>query len=164
MIAGYAVIFIGLHIIITANAQLTFYRRMTPFWYWMLVSLVIEVLIIVAFKLIVKPRKAKPETGKDFEDRIAKIFREQGYDVERIDDFRVNMILKKAGMRAAVRILFDKTNTLIDNAPVNKIAADKKEFDCDQAMIVTNYKYTPRAHLVAKKLHVTLWDRSNISR
>ena len=134
---------------------------------WLFLGLV--VLVKVVFSLYLFQRLSKSGmleidnmTGGEFEERLAILFGNLGYKVQRtgkIGDFGVDLVIEKNGTRTAVQAKCYKTGKVHPDA-VQQVYAGKNEYRCNEAMVVTNRNFTTEAWRLAKSDDVKLWSRN----
>ncbi|MDR6883075.1 restriction endonuclease [Bacillus sp. 3255] len=101
--------------------------------------------------------------GVEFEHFLADIFRRKGYNVQLTPasgDDGVDLIIEKARRKIAVQC--KRYSGTVGVSAVQEVFAGKSFYDCDEAMVVTNSTLTAPAVKTARKLGVTLWDRSRL--
>ncbi|NGM83254.1 restriction endonuclease [Paenibacillus sp. 7124] len=101
--------------------------------------------------------------GVEFEHFLADVFRRKGYKVQLTPasgDDGVDLIIMKAGRKIAVQC--KRYSGTVGNSAVQEVFAGKSFYDCDEAMVVTNSTLTAPAVNTARKLGVTLWERSRL--
>src|SRR6266568_2564542 len=101
-------------------------------------------------------------TGGEFEERLAILFRNLGYNVERtgrVGDYGVDLVIEKNGIRTAVQAKCYKTGKVHPDA-VQQVYAGKNRYSCTDAIVVSNKNYTTEAWRLAKSDNVKLWSRN----
>ena len=148
---------------------------LTPL-FWAIFTLIVEifvVLIIYQFYQMYLLKKAgiyeiDKMNGEQFEEKLCILFGQLGYLVEhysknhRGNEYGVDIIIEKDGIRTAVQAKRFKRREHVDNTAVEKLEAGKKITNCDNALIVTNSTFTKNARFAANKLNVELWDRKEL--
>ncbi|MFZ2025420.1 MAG: restriction endonuclease [Microgenomates group bacterium] len=149
---------------------------LTPL-FWAIFTLIVEifvVLIIYQFYQMYLLKKAgiyeidAMKGGDLFEEKLCILFSQLGYSVEhyskhhRGNEYGVDIIIEKDGIRTAVQAKRFKRREHVDNTAVEKLDAGKKITNCDNALIVTNSTFTKNARFAANKLNVELWDRKEL--
>ena len=107
--------------------------------------------------------------GHEFERYLVKLFRKQGFATENVGqdgaDFGADLIIEKEGIRIAVQAK-NYTSGRVGNDAVQQAIAGATYYACDQAMVITNSRYTKSAYQQAKGCHnfpVILWDRDEMT-
>lgn len=161
----------NLYISQTAGPQIS-----TPYWFWSLVTVAAEAILVAIGLLIYKEyrlskagiREIDKMTGEQFEDRLCVLFRTLGYTVDhyakshRGNEYGVDIIIEKDGAKTAVQAKRYKMKEHVDNTAIEKLFAGKALVNCDHALVITNSTYTENARYAAKKLSVELWDRNEL--
>lgn len=106
--------------------------------------------------------------GHDFERFLVRLFQKHGYLAKNVGatggDFGADLVIEKSGVKIAVQAK-NYTSGRVGNDAVQQAIAGATFYDCDQAMVVTNARYTKSAYKQAKACRyfpVTLWDRDAI--
>lgn len=102
--------------------------------------------------------------GEQFEDRLAAMFRQQGYEVcktPRQGDFGADLILTKSGVKTAVQA--KRHNRFVGNSAVQEALAGKAHYGCHRAIVITNSFFTDAAQKQAATAEVELWDRFTLA-
>ncbi len=103
--------------------------------------------------------------GADFEKYLAIKFGEKGYKVKytpATGDQGADLIIEKGRKKTAVQA--KRYNGSVGNNAVQEVLAGMAYYDCDNALVVTNSKFTPAAVKLADKTNVELWDRKKLKR
>lgn len=103
--------------------------------------------------------------GRQFEERLAAHFRQQGYAVDLTPyrgDFGADLIIERDGFRTAVQAKRWKDNVGV--GAVQEIVSARAYYGCHNAMVVTNSSFTQAAQQLAAANGVTLWDRGGLIR
>ncbi|WP_340003709.1 restriction endonuclease [Paenibacillus sp. FSL K6-0276] len=101
--------------------------------------------------------------GVEFELFLADVFRRKGYMVKLTPasgDYGVDLIIMKGESEIAVQC--KRYSGTVGVSAVQEVFAGKSFYDCNEAMVVTNSTLTAPAAKTARKLGVTLWDRSRL--
>ena len=102
-------------------------------------------------------------TGIEFEDFLAGLFRQQGYEVKTTavsGDYGADLILIKNQQRIAVQA--KRYIGTVGVQAVQEVLSGKAYYECNEAWVVTTGYYTPNAKELAKKSNVKLLRRSDI--
>ena len=106
--------------------------------------------------------------GHEFERFLVRLFQKHGYQARNVGasggDFGADLVIEKAGIKIAVQAK-NYTTGKVGNDAVQQAIAGATFYDCDQAMVVTNARYTKSAYRQAtgcRHFPVTLWDRDEI--
>lgn len=103
-------------------------------------------------------------TGVEFEKYIADLFRRQGYLFETTalsGDLGVDLIIIKDGIRTAVQA--KRYSKPVNQAAVREAVAGMKHYQCTEAMVVTNSRFTKLASQLAKSNSCELIDRDKLA-
>lgn len=104
--------------------------------------------------------------GHEFEEYLKAHFEKLGYRCKNVGkngrDYGVDLIITKSGRKTAVQA--KRYNTAVGIKAVQEIVSGMNYYDCDNAMVVTNSKFTTSAVQLAKKCNVQLWDREKIKK
>lgn len=104
-------------------------------------------------------------SGKVFEEYLELLFRRLGYRVERtrfVGDDGGDLVVRKDGVRTIVQA--KRWNKSVGIKAVQEAVAAKAVYDCTEAMVVSNSRYTKAAIHLASKNRVVLWDRDMLIR
>jgi restriction system protein len=108
--------------------------------------------------------------GHEFERYLGRLFRKMGFRIRNVGasggDFGADLILCKEGIRIAVQAK-NYCHGKVGNDAVQQAIAGATYYDCHQAMVVTNSRYTKAAKEQAEgcaAFPVTLWDRRDLSK
>ena len=102
--------------------------------------------------------------GRVFEEYLDVMFARLGYRVVRprfSGDFGGDLVLSKNGVRTVVQAKRWTKNVGV--RAVQEAVAAKGQYDCSEAMVVSNSYYTKQAVQLARKNHVALWDRNELA-
>lgn len=103
--------------------------------------------------------------GKTFEQYLEVLFNCLGYKVERtrfVGDYGGDLVLRKDGVRTVVQA--KRYTRSVGVGAVQEAVAAKAYYDCTEAMVVSNSRYTKQAVRLADKNRVMLWDRAMLVR
>lgn len=107
------------------------------------------------------PARFQDVSPFDFEDFIAHLFYEAGYEVEQTDytgDFGADMIIGLEGSRTVVQVKRYQSSASVGVHDLNQVVAAQKFYRADHAMIVATTTFTSSAEKMAEQAEVTLWD------
>ncbi len=107
------------------------------------------------------PARFQDVSPFDFEDFVAHLFYEAGYEVEQTDytgDFGADMIIGMDGKRTVVQVKRYQSGASVGVHDLNQVVAAQKFYQADQAMIVATTSFTSSARKVAVQAEVVLWD------
>jgi restriction system protein len=104
-------------------------------------------------------------TGPQFERRLAALFRSLGYRAEVVGsargDFGGDLVVSKDGTRTVVQAkCWRKKNVGVK--AVQEAVAAKAVYNANDAMVVTNSRFTKQAQHLAQKNRVKLWGRDEL--
>lgn len=105
-------------------------------------------------------------TGSEFEQRLAILFENLGYTVEKtggIGDFGVDLVIEKEGVRTAVQAKCYNTKRVHPDS-VQQVYTGMNSYHCQRAMVVTNSNFTREAWQLAKSVNVKLWSRNYLAK
>ena len=100
-------------------------------------------------------------SGVDFEQRLAVLFRDQGYRVEltpRSGDYGADLIVSNTEVRIIVQA--KRSARTIGVKAVQEVASALQFYGGTQAMVITNAQFSPNAYTMAERLKIVLWDRT----
>lgn len=108
------------------------------------------------------PQRFQNVTPFDFEDFIAVLLKEGGYDVEQTDytgDFGADMIIEEDdGTRTVVQVKRFAETASVGVHDLNQVVASQKYYDAEQAMVIATCGFTKSAEKMAESAEVELWD------
>jgi restriction system protein len=102
-------------------------------------------------------------SGDEFERRLAVLFRTLGYSVThtgKIGDWGADLVISKGGKRTVVQA--KRYNKNVGVPAVQQAVTAKAKYDCTDAMVVTNSRFTAPARELARANAVELWDREQL--
>jgi HJR/Mrr/RecB family endonuclease len=102
--------------------------------------------------------------GRDFENVVARLLRQDGYDVVLTEyyDRGADLIAVKDDVRWAIQV--KRWASPVGEDAVRAIFAARTLYKCDRARVITNNTFTRRARASAKDLGIDLWDRARLVR
>lgn len=104
-------------------------------------------------------------SGKVFEEYLELLFRRLGYSVERtrfVGDYGGDLVLRKDGVHTVVQA--KRYSKPVGVRAIQEVVAAKRAYDCTEAMVVTNNRFTRQAAHLAETNDVELWDRDALVR
>lgn len=103
-------------------------------------------------------------SGHEFEAKLALMFRSLGYRAEIVGstggDFGGDLVVSKDGTRTVVQAKCWKKNVGVK--AIQEAVAAKAMYRAEEAMVVTNSRFTKQAHELARKNRVKLWGRDEL--
>lgn len=103
-------------------------------------------------------------SGHDFEAKLALMFRSLGYRAEIVGsnggDYGGDLVVSKDGTRTVVQAKCWKKNVGVK--AIQEAVAAKAMYRAEEAMVVTNSRFTKQAHELARKNRVKLWGRDEL--
>lgn len=102
--------------------------------------------------------------GIEFERYLKWLFEQRGYKAsttQTTNDFGADLILTKDGKKIVVQAKRYGSNVGIQ--AIQEVFTAQHYFDCDEAWVVTNSRYTKSARLVGDKLSVRLIGRDELN-
>jgi len=102
-------------------------------------------------------------TGEEFEEFLACCFRNLGYAVEmtpKTGDFGADLILSKARKKTVVQA--KRYQGKVGNSAVQEVVSAVKYYGAQDAIVITNSKFTSNAHKLAQANGVQLWGREQL--
>lgn len=102
----------------------------------------------------------------DFEDFIAYLLYEAGYEVEQTDytgDFGADMIIENEGIRTVVQVKRYQASATVGVHDINQVVAAQTYYQADQAMIIATTSYTSSAIKIAENAGMETWDWDRLS-
>lgn len=100
--------------------------------------------------------------GRQFEEFLS-IFRKVGYDVTltpQTQDYGADLILRRNGIKTIVQAKRSKKPVSIK--PVQEVASAIKHYSADEAIVITNNRFTENAFDLADSNRVELWERDEL--
>jgi hypothetical protein len=107
------------------------------------------------------PVRFQDVSPAEFEDFIAFLFQENGYDQKQTgysSDFGADLIIKRDGLKTAVQVKRYFELHKVGVSDINQVVGAQQYYQCDQAMMITTSSYTPAAKELAEAAKVILWD------
>jgi hypothetical protein len=107
------------------------------------------------------PVRFQDVSPSEFEDFIAHLFRENGYDQKQTgysSDFGADLIVKQEGVKTAVQVKRYFELHKVGVSDINQVIGAQQYYQCDQAMMITTSSYTQAAKELAEAAKVILWD------
>ncbi|OIO25876.1 hypothetical protein AUJ14_03220 [Candidatus Micrarchaeota archaeon CG1_02_55_22] len=101
--------------------------------------------------------------GHEFEDYIASLLKEQGYDIISINrghDHGGDIIIQRFGNKIAVQT--KRMNKPVGNAAVKDAISARMHYSCDDAWVITNAQFTTEAIKLAKSGKIRLISGSEL--
>src|SRR5947209_15438972 len=146
----------------------TMWPVLKPFLPILLLILAIRVIPVV-FKNRWLARVGLPEIdrmdGRDFEEKIAQLFRKKGYRVELtpyVGDWGADLVIANNGRRSVVQA--KRWKKRVSPRAIQEAVAAKAKYNCQDAMVVTNSYFTHAAQELATVNGVELWNRERLAR
>lgn len=105
-------------------------------------------------------RKIDEMNGLEFENYLHYVFLNLGYKVESTPysvDFGADLIITKDNIKTVVQA--KRHNNPVGVSGIQEILGAKGYYDANEALVVTNNRFTANARKLAKKNNVKLWDR-----
>lgn len=103
-------------------------------------------------------------TGPEFEQRLAILFRHQGYSVELTKgsgDQGADLLLYNGNVRIAVQA--KRYAAYVGNGAIQELLGGMVFYNCSRGIVVTTSGFTKSAkELAARATGVELWDRSEL--
>lgn len=103
-------------------------------------------------------------TGSEFEEFVAKLFRQMGYTTEvtkASGDQGIDVIAKKNNYVVAIQAKC--YNGVVGNHAIMEAVAGTKFYNANKCMVITNNYFTKSARDLANVNNVQLWDREVLS-
>jgi restriction system protein len=104
----------------------------------------------------------KNMTPYEFEEFIAKLFRNMGYDAhttKKTGDYGIDVIAKKDGKKIAIQCKQNQIGNNVGNVVVQKTLGSMWKIKADKSIIITTSDFTTQAEEQAKEAPIELWDR-----
>jgi restriction endonuclease Mrr len=113
-------------------------------------------------------RNLTPDTldklsGIEFEEWLAGVFRQQGYETETTPtsgDFGVDLILKRPDKTIAIQA--KRYAGSVGVAAIQEVSSGRSFYQCDEAWVVTTGVFTAKALTFASRIGVQLKDRQQV--
>lgn len=102
-------------------------------------------------------------TGRQFEEFLSIYFRKLGYDVTltpQTQDYGADLILRNNGVKTIVQAKRSKKPVSIK--AVQEVASAIKHYMADEAIVITNNRFTENAFDLADSNGVELWEREEL--
>ena len=99
-------------------------------------------------------------TGLEFEQLIAKMFFQMGYKTsvtKSSGDQGIDVVAEKNGVKYGIQCKCYSSS--VGNSAIQEVAAGKKLYNLNKAIVITNNYFTKPAQELAKANDVILWDR-----
>ena len=103
--------------------------------------------------------------GRDFEEKIAQLFRRKGYQVEvtpYVGDWGADLVIANSRRRTVVQA--KRWKKRVNPRAIQEAVASKAKYNCQDAMVVTNSYFTQAAKELARANSVELWNRDRLAR
>ena len=101
--------------------------------------------------------------GRRFEEFLATVFRRLGYRAELtpyVGDYGADLVVTKNGVRQAVQA--KRSKKAVGPKAVQEVAAARRYYNCQGALVVTNAAFTAAAKRLARANDVGLWGRDDL--
>ena len=98
---------------------------------------------------------------RDFEDMIARMFKDCGYGVEQTPyscDFGADLVAAKEGAKTAVQVKRYAAANKVGVHDINQVIGATKYYDCHKSLVITTSGFTKSAVEMANKAGVELWN------
>jgi len=141
-----------------------------PTWAW---AILIEIIIVVvAYRIYQLYRLSKAGiyeidkmSGSEFEEKLSILFSQLGYAVRhtgKTGDYGVDLIIEKDGKKTAVQAKRYGYREHVPESAIQQAFSGAKFYNCENAIVVTNSRYTKYAYQLARSIGVSLWNRSDL--
>ena len=103
-------------------------------------------------------------SGEEFELYLQAHFQKKGYYAKHVGqtgDYGADLILYGKRRRKTV-VQAKRYNNSVGIKAIQEVISAKAYYDCRDAMVVTNSRFTHAAKELARKANVELWDRDRI--
>ncbi len=134
------------------------------------------VVLIIISRLVVRIRRYKrlhspttmiidSMTGLEFEEYVAKLLRDQGYENVRLTetyDLGIDIIAEKDGIKWGIQA--KRYTGLVKADAVRQVVTALRSYSCDRAMVVTNSVLSQTAKKLARSNDCVLIDRNILMR
>ena len=134
------------------------------------VGIVVVILAYRRWRLTGSLSEIDNMSGHDFERYLTRLFKRLGFKSKNIGasggDFGADLIIEKDGVRIAVQAK-NYCRGRVGNDAVQQAIAGATFYECHQAMVVTNARFTKAARVQAEGctlFPVTLWDRRDLTK
>lgn len=97
----------------------------------------------------------------DFEDFIAQLFKDNGYDVEKTPssgDYGADILMAKSGEKIAVQVKRYAPDNKVGVQEINQVVGAKDFYKCDKAMIISTSSFSKRGKALAGETSTELWE------
>ena len=102
-------------------------------------------------------------TGEEFEQFLSICFKRLGYVVRntpKSNDFGADLILTKNGIKTVVQA--KRYQNKVGSGAVQEVVGAIKYYGANNAIVITNSKFTSSARALARPNLVELWDREKL--
>jgi len=173
LISSIVIFFLGykfLAIFIQKQTGITMSGPSIPAWVW---AIAIELIIVsVAYKIYQLYRLSKAGiyeidkmTGVEFEEKLSILFSQLGYTVRhtgKTGDYGVDLIIEKDGKKTAVQAKRYGYREHVPESAIQQAFSGAKFYNCNDALVVTNSRFTSYANKLAHSIGVSLWNRNDL--
>lgn len=172
-IISLVVFFLGykfLTIFVLKQTGVTMAQPTIPAWVW---AVIIEIVVVaVAYRIYQLYRLSKAGiyeidkmTGSEFEEKLSILFSQLGYAVRhtgKTGDYGVDLIIEKEGRKTAVQVKRYGYHEHVPESAIQQAFSGAKFYHCEDAIVVTNSRYTKYAYQLARSIGVSLWNRNDL--
>ena len=102
--------------------------------------------------------------GREFEKLLQTLFEQQGYEVKLTPycgDWGADLVLAKGGSKTVVQA--KRWHSLVGVQGVQEVVAAKAKYQAENAMVITNSRFTYQAQELARVNEVSLWNRDALT-
>lgn len=107
------------------------------------------------------PKRFQDISPTDFEDFVAQLFSDLGYEVEQTSysgDFGADLIVANSEKKIAIQVKMYANNNYVGVKDVNQIIGAKDYYKCDTSMIITTSDFTKPALKLIEETNVEKWN------
>jgi len=113
------------------------------------------------------PRRFQDLPHTDFEDFVAQLFKDNGYEVKQTPysgDYGADLIIEKNNERIAVQVKRYAQNNTVGVKDINQVIGARDYYKCTSARIITTSSFTTPGKSLARGAIVDLWDWDSLQR
>jgi hypothetical protein len=113
------------------------------------------------------PKRFQDFPPSDFEDFIAQVFKDNGYEVQQTSysgDFGADLILEKDKSRIAVQVKKYSAENKVGVKDINQLIGGQRYYNCDDALIITTSSFTKSGSELASKTNLKCWDWNKLQK
>jgi hypothetical protein len=113
------------------------------------------------------PKRFQDFPPSDFEDFIAQLFKDNGYEVQQTSysgDFGADLILEKDKSRVAVQVKKYSADNKVGVKDINQLIGGQRYYNCNDALIITTSSFTKAGSELSSKTNLKCWDWNKLQK